>query len=213
MAVLALRLCGHANAVSQLHARVSRRLWLGLAPGARRRGRQDPRDHERRSPADVDRPGDRARSRSSRAPRAVPPARALERCTRGSARAARRRLPRAAVAPGRGAPALRRRSSRGRRAVLDPNALTIGFARRFATYKRANLILRDPDRLARMLAATPSQILFAGKAHPHDEPGQGAHSGDRGLRRGSRVSGAGSFCSPTTTCASRARSSRAATSG
>lgn len=58
--------------------------------------------------------------------------------------------------------------------ALDPNALTIGFARRFATYKRANLILRDLDLLLKLSgdAARPVQILFAGKAHPRDVPGQ-----------------------------------------
>jgi starch phosphorylase len=58
--------------------------------------------------------------------------------------------------------------------VLDPEVLTIGFARRFATYKRATLILRDPDRLARILnnADRPVQIIFAGKAHPRDDAGK-----------------------------------------
>jgi len=58
--------------------------------------------------------------------------------------------------------------------VLDPEALTIGFARRFATYKRATLILQDTDRLARLLndARKPVQIIFAGKAHPRDNPGK-----------------------------------------
>ena len=58
--------------------------------------------------------------------------------------------------------------------VLSPDALTIGFARRFATYKRANLILADIQRLASMVndPKRPVQFLFAGKAHPHDEPGK-----------------------------------------
>ncbi len=58
--------------------------------------------------------------------------------------------------------------------LIDPNALTIGFARRFATYKRAALILRDVPRLLRLLndPARPIQIIFAGKAHPNDEPGK-----------------------------------------
>jgi starch phosphorylase len=58
--------------------------------------------------------------------------------------------------------------------VLDPDALTIGFARRFATYKRANMIFRDMDRLRRILldARRPVQLIFAGKAHPADRPGQ-----------------------------------------
>jgi len=58
--------------------------------------------------------------------------------------------------------------------VLDPDTLTIGFARRFATYKRATLILRDTDRLRRLLTdhARPVQLIFAGKAHPRDDAGK-----------------------------------------
>ena len=58
--------------------------------------------------------------------------------------------------------------------ALDPDVLTIGFARRFATYKRAGLLFTDIDRLAAMLwdADRPIQVVFAGKAHPADRPGQ-----------------------------------------
>lgn len=58
--------------------------------------------------------------------------------------------------------------------LLDSSTLTIGFARRFATYKRANLILKDVDRLLAILNRRnqPVQIIFAGKAHPADEPGK-----------------------------------------
>ena len=58
--------------------------------------------------------------------------------------------------------------------ALDHEVLTIGFARRFATYKRANLIFSDEERLARILLDEdrPVQIVFAGKAHPADRPGQ-----------------------------------------
>jgi len=58
--------------------------------------------------------------------------------------------------------------------VLSPDALTIGFARRFATYKRANLILKDMERLTSMVndPNRPVQFVFAGKAHPLDEPGK-----------------------------------------
>jgi starch phosphorylase len=58
--------------------------------------------------------------------------------------------------------------------LLDPDALTLGFARRFAAYKRATLILRDPDRLRAILddPRRPVQIVFAGKAHPADEGGK-----------------------------------------
>jgi len=57
---------------------------------------------------------------------------------------------------------------------LDPNSLTICFARRFTTYKRSNLILRDPERLLELInnPDKPVQVIFAGKAHPADEPGQ-----------------------------------------
>ena len=59
--------------------------------------------------------------------------------------------------------------------LLSPTAFTIGFARRFATYKRADLILRDLERLRPILvdARRPVQIVFAGKAHPADDPGKG----------------------------------------
>jgi glycogen phosphorylase len=58
--------------------------------------------------------------------------------------------------------------------LLDPNAFTIGFARRFATYKRADLLFRDFDRLRPILknSERPVQVVFAGKAHPADTPGQ-----------------------------------------
>ena len=58
--------------------------------------------------------------------------------------------------------------------MLDPEALTIGFARRFATYKRATLLFKDPARLAKILtdAKRPVQFIFAGKAHPRDNEGK-----------------------------------------
>ena len=73
----------------------------------------------------------------------------------------------------------------------NPNVLTIGFARRFATYKRATLLFNDLDALRRLLGdrSARSLFIFAGKAHPADEPGQelirthrahGAHAGVRG---------------------------------
>ncbi len=74
--------------------------------------------------------------------------------------------------------------------ALDPEALTIGFARRFATYKRATLIFRDLERLKRILtnANRPVQLLIAGKAHPQDTPGKALireiihHAADPALR-------------------------------
>lgn len=56
--------------------------------------------------------------------------------------------------------------------ALDADALTLVFARRFATYKRATLLLRDAERFARLLRGAPVQFIFAGKAHPRDKPGQ-----------------------------------------
>ncbi len=58
--------------------------------------------------------------------------------------------------------------------LFDPNVMTIGFARRFATYKRPNLLLTDPDRLAALLSSPdrPVQLVVSGKAHPADLPGQ-----------------------------------------
>lgn len=60
------------------------------------------------------------------------------------------------------------------RQAMRTDALTIGFGRRFATYKRATLILADIDKLAEMVSdpRRPVQLIFAGKAHPHDEPGK-----------------------------------------
>ncbi|MBA3722244.1 MAG: alpha-glucan family phosphorylase [Parachlamydiaceae bacterium] len=58
--------------------------------------------------------------------------------------------------------------------IFDPNILTLGFARRFATYKRPNMLLQDLDRLIKILTNTnqPVQLILAGKAHPADKPGQ-----------------------------------------
>ena len=58
--------------------------------------------------------------------------------------------------------------------ILDESVLTLGFARRFATYKRPNLLLHDPERLVRLLSdrRRPVQLILAGKAHPQDLPGQ-----------------------------------------
>lgn len=68
-------------------------------------------------------------------------------------------------------------------ALLDPQALTIGYARRFTAYKRPELLFHDHDRLARILTAAkrPVQIVFAGKAHPADEPAK--HHLQRVFRR------------------------------
>ncbi len=77
------------------------------------------------------------------------------------------------------------------RNVLDPTALTIGFARRFATYKRANLFLKDLDRFAMLMEDSnrPVQFIFAGKAHPADEPGKKLIQSIANLRHDPRFAG------------------------
>jgi starch phosphorylase len=77
------------------------------------------------------------------------------------------------------------------RTVLDPNVLTIGFARRFATYKRADLVLSDLDRLVELISDPdrPIQIIFSGKAHPADEPGKNLIRRIANLRHDPRTHG------------------------
>ena len=77
------------------------------------------------------------------------------------------------------------------RDLLDPEALTIGFARRFATYKRADLVLRHMERLLAMVesAERPVQLIFAGKAHPKDEPGKAVAQRVAQLERDPRFAG------------------------
>ncbi len=81
----------------------------------------------------------------------------------------RRRLTRQLVASGASREAVERASS-----MFDSRTLTLGFARRFATYKRPNLLLQDPERLLRLLSNPnrPVQLIMAGKAHPADQAGQ-----------------------------------------
>jgi glycogen phosphorylase len=79
----------------------------------------------------------------------------------------------------------------GAQELFDSTTLTIGFARRFATYKRATLIFRDLDRLANILnnPAMPVQLVFAGKAHPADKPGQSLISIIHNLSKDPRFAG------------------------
>jgi starch phosphorylase len=81
------------------------------------------------------------------------------------------------------------------RNILRPNVLTIGFGRRFATYKRANLMFRDVDRICELLSSTerPVQLIYAGKAHPKDEPGKRFIQEISNLRHDSRFRGKVAF--------------------
>ncbi len=185
MPVLALRLSSRANAVSELHGHVARRMWRGLWP--EREESQVPITHitngihsatwlARQMGALFDRhlaEGWRERIDDPLVWEDV------RRIPNSELWAVRKHLKRKMVAY------IRERTRRlwltdhvhpvqalAAGALLDPYALTIGFARRFATYKRASLILSDFDRLLRLLNRpnTPVQIIFAGKAHPADEP-------------------------------------------
>lgn len=169
MAVFALRHSAHANAVSQLHAKVSRRLWMELLPeladvdvrirsitnGVHRATWTDPeiamlRIRESASPdtrIELWKTHERLRSR-------------LVSFCRDRLTEWKRRV---------GAPEEEIEAA-GR--ALDPKALTVGFARRFASYKRATLLFSDPERLKRLLDGQPVQFIFAGKAHPQDDPGK-----------------------------------------
>jgi starch phosphorylase len=156
----ALRTSHYANAVSELHGAVSREMWHGLWP--ERRVDQIPITsvtngvHQRTwiSPelevllGDTDPQFERARDL---------PAEELWVARRRS----KERLLEFVV------------TTRGAR-ELDPDVLTVGFARRFASYKRASLLFSRPEKLARLLADSerPIQVLVAGKAHPADEDGK-----------------------------------------
>jgi starch phosphorylase len=187
MAMLAIRLSAATNGVSTLHGRTSRRMWAGLWPdvpvddlpigsvtnGVHVRGWIS-RDmaglfDAYLSPRWVTHPADQAVwERVDQIPDAEL-WRTHERRRERLAGFARRRL--RAQLEQRGAPSAERGLADE---VLDPKALTIGFARRFATYKRATLLFRDPERLARILndPQRPVQVIFAGKAHPADQEGK-----------------------------------------
>ncbi len=187
MTILALRLAQHSNGVSRLHGQITRRMWQSLWPNVpedeipighvtngihfrswisqemdeiynRYLGthwRHEPADQalwariHRLSPEELWRTHEKRR----------------ERLVAFTRRRLRTQLER------RGAPQAEIEAADE---VLNPDILTIGFARRFAAYKRANLLLRDPERLARILnnSARPVQIIFAGQAHPRDEAGK-----------------------------------------
>ena len=187
MAFLAARTCGRINAVSRLHGEVSRRIFQDLYPRWPRA--EVPIGHVTNGvhmpswdSAHADRLWTTACGKTrwlgatgalGQGIAAVPDEQLWE--MRAASRRdlvdyARRRL--AGQLAQRGASAkLRARSNE----VLDPNVLTLGFARRFTEYKRPSMLLRDAERLVRLLAdaSRPVQIIVAGKSHPHDEVGKG----------------------------------------
>jgi starch phosphorylase len=187
MTVLALKMAAYANGVAKLHGVVSREMWQGLWPGLPLNeipighvtngvhprtwvsgGMIDLLDryfgpHFEVKPTDLaiwdrmDRISDEElwRTHERRRERLVAFVRERIREQYKRTGAVERRIRQAEDA-------------------LSPYALTLCFARRFATYKRGNLLLRDPERLLRLVRDNdrPVQLIFAGKAHPHDMPGK-----------------------------------------
>ena len=231
MTVLALKLSRRANAVSSLHGQVSRAMWAALYPG-RQRGR---RCRSATSPTACTCRTLAGARRCARSTTATSGPTGRARC--GEPRhlgSDRRRRRRRAVgdapdaegaadrlrAPPRGrsrpsAAASRRSSSRSCAARSSLDALTIGFARRFATYKRANLILQDIEALAALVndPQRPVQFIFAGKAHPHDSPGKEHAAADRAADARPAVRRQDRCSSRTTTSTSAGTWCRASTSG
>ena len=187
MTALALRLASFSNGVSKLHGEVSRGMWADLWPGLPTD--EVPIGHVTNGvhfqswvSADLHQLYDRylgPRWREKPADREVwrhvesIPSEELWRCHE------RRRERLVAFSRARLIDEMKRRGAplaeiRACEDALDSRILTIGFARRFATYKRANLFLRNPDRLVRILNDTqrPVQIILAGKAHPSDDAGK-----------------------------------------
>jgi glycogen phosphorylase len=187
MTVLAFKMSRYANAVSCLHGRVTRKAWQVLWP------------HHREDEVPVGHITNGVHARTWLAPamqdlyaRHIGPNWAdtltepemwarIENVsdaelweTHRTLRAALVNFVRREVAAQRQANGLGEELVEAARTTLDPDALTIGFARRFATYKRANLLFTDLERLKRIVCneTRPVQIVFAGKAHPADHPGQ-----------------------------------------
>jgi len=186
MAYLAIRGSGAVNGVSRLHEKVSRHLFASLFP----RWPEDevPIGHVTNGvhmPTWDSAPADDLWTAACGKGRWLGTTETLEQDIRQVSDAtlwqfrtaaskslveyARGRLSRELAASGASAEAVD-----GAKHLFDPNALTLGFARRFATYKRPNLLLHDPQRLLRLLTNSrrPVQLILAGKAHPEDRAGQ-----------------------------------------
>jgi glycogen phosphorylase len=187
MTVLALRLASFSNGVSQLHGNVTRRMWNELWKGVPESevpiGHVTNGVHFRSwvsfemnqlydrylGPKWREEPADTVLWQRVHAIPAAELWRTHERRRERLVAYARQRLRTQLLARGAPQTALDEADE-----VLNPDALTIGFGRRFASYKRASLLIRDPERLARLLndPKCPVQIIFAGKAHPQDSGGK-----------------------------------------
>jgi len=187
MTVLALRLASHSNGVSELHGQVSRKMWQNIWPGLHIN--EVPIDHITNgihttgwvSPElnqlftrylgprwRMDSQKEKIWSRVDRIPDSEL-WRTHERRRERLVAFARKRMKEQMKARGALLSEIERTSE-----LLDPEALTIGFARRFAAYKRGDMLLSDIERLRKIVGNEdrPVQILFAGKAHPADHLGK-----------------------------------------
>ena len=187
MTVLAMRMAARTNGVARLHGEVSRRMWQNLWPEVPENEipiahitngvhfqswiSQDMKDLYDRylGPRWQEEPADQSVWHRTERIAAEELWRTHERRRERLVAFARRRLRDQLERRGAAQTAVEAADE-----VLDPTALTIGFARRFAPYKRATLVLRDPERLARILndPDRPAQIIFGGKAHPRNDPGK-----------------------------------------
>jgi starch phosphorylase len=204
MTVLALKLSHRANAVSSLHGQVSRAMWTPLFPGRREEhvpiGHITNGIHVRTWLAPQMKQLYDRRLGTDWLTRGSDPAvwDAIEDIDDGELWETHQTLKAQliAVARRRAAMHAERRGERpttiaALRRVLSPDALTVGFARRFATYKRANLVLQDLEMVAALIndAQMPIQFIFAGKAHPHDVPGKAVLQQIARLMRDHRFAG------------------------
>jgi glycogen phosphorylase len=187
LTILAMRMARYRNGVSELHGNISKNLWAGVWPGVPNdeipikhitNGIHTPSwiSHELSTLYDRYLGPDWSEKWTDtstwQAADNIPDPelwRTHERRREGLVSFARRRLRKQLAKRGAGGAELATAQE-----VLDPEALTIGFARRFATYKRAGIILSDIPRLEKLLNNPDKrvQIIFAGKAHPRDNPGK-----------------------------------------
>jgi starch phosphorylase len=186
MAYLAIRGSGAINGVSRLHGKVSRQLFEPLFP--RRPLDEVPVGHVTNGvhmPSWDSAPADELWTEACGKDRWLGTTETLEKdirrvsddrlwkfrlaAVKSLVEYARERLSRQLAASGASPQAID-----DAKRLFDPNALTLGFARRFATYKRPNLLLHDQERLLRLLTdpKRPVQLIIAGKAHPADQAGQ-----------------------------------------
>ena len=187
MAILAIKLSGHINGVSKLHAQVSRKMWRdmwaqipvdeipvtsitnGIHPSSWISKDMTNLYDRYLGPTWMKKPGDMTIWKRVEQIPAEELWRTHERRRERLVAFARLRLRKQLERQGALPSELKKADE-----VLDPEVLTIGFARRFTTYKRATLILQQPERLRQILNNKdfPIQIIFAGKAHPKDTPGK-----------------------------------------